>query len=398
MLLFRGFDRAFWFSIPSSPYPLAMALWIGCADIDFGNPTPRLAMWTVHKYIQTLKVKKEDLMGIAAVFESQNQVVRLTFHKQAACDAFLLEHQGIKKEKIDDRDFSIIIKDSNVQEKFVRISGIPYQMNLGILKTRFREFGNVLDLRWESYHVVDSEYLYPVLSTWLICRMALEKHIPSYVTIGSYKAVVRYSGQIPTCRICDDREHIGKNCPTLSKNRKVVPTKAPPVQKPARVEKSNNEQSEKSVTLENQNDGRKDVVGSENESVAPEPEMVDMEITIDTPEQVPSTEVQQTQVIPETQSCGRQVAQENPPPPVSDSANSEDQNKNTEERVDNMETDSASSSSFPPLPQSKIPSRVAHLPSANFIAVQGKSRRGKKPDASQQSSSGPPPRKTPKTQ
>ncbi len=227
------FDRTFWFSIPSSPYPLAMALWIGCADIDFGNPTPRLAMWTVHKYIQTLKVKKEDLMGIAAVFESQNQVVRLTFHKEAACDAFLLEHQGIKKKKIDDRDFSILIKDSNVQEKFVRISGIPYQMNLGIVKTRFREFGNVLGLRWESYHVVDSELsTYPVLSTWLICRMALEKHIPSYVTIGSYKAVVRYSGQIPTCRICDDREHIGKNCPTLSKNRKVGPTKAPPLQKP----------------------------------------------------------------------------------------------------------------------------------------------------------------------
>ncbi len=106
--------------------------------------------------------------------------------------------------------------------------------------------------------------------------------------------------------------------------------------------------------------------------------MVEMEITIDTSEQVPSTEVQQAQVIPETQSCGRQVAQENPPPPVSDSANSEDQHKNTEERVDNMETDSASSSSFPPLPQSKIQSRVAHIPSANFIAVQGKSRKGKK--------------------
>ncbi len=271
-------------------------------------------------------------------------------------------------------------------------------MNLGIVKTRFREFGNVLGLRWESYHVVDDEYLYPVLSTWLISRMALEQHIPSYVTIGSYKAVVRYSGQIPTCRICDDREHIGKNCPTLSKNRKVVPTKAPPMQKPARVEKTNNEQSEKSVTLENQNDGTKDVVGSENESVAPEPEMVDLEITIDIPDQEPQTEVQQTQVIPETQSSGKQVAQENPPPPGADSANSEVQNKNTKERVDNMDTDSASSSSFPPLPQSKIPSRVAHTPSANFFLVQGKSRRGKKPDASQQSSSGPPPRKTPKTQ
>jgi hypothetical protein len=74
LLLFRGFDSAFWFSIPPT-IPLPWHLWIGCADIDFDNPTLRLAMWTVHKYIQTLKVKKEDLIGIAAVFESQNQVV-----------------------------------------------------------------------------------------------------------------------------------------------------------------------------------------------------------------------------------------------------------------------------------------------------------------------------------
>jgi hypothetical protein len=67
-------------------------------------------------------------------------------------------------------------------------------MNSGIVKMRFREFGNVLGLRRKSYHVVNDEYLFPVLSPWLICRMALETHIPSYVTIGSNKAVFRYSG------------------------------------------------------------------------------------------------------------------------------------------------------------------------------------------------------------
>ena len=123
------------------------------------------------------------------------------------------------------------------------------------MKTRFRKYGNFLGLRWESYHFVDDEYLYPVLSTWLICRRALETQIASCVTIGSYKAVVRYSGQNPTYRFCDDREHIGKNCPTLSKNYKVFPTKAPPIQKPKRVDKSNNEQSEKSVNLGNKTDG-----------------------------------------------------------------------------------------------------------------------------------------------
>jgi len=95
-----------------------MAKWIGCADIDFGNPTPRLAMRTVHRYIRTLNVKVEDVMGIAAVFESQNQVVRITFHKEATCS------EGIRKEKLEERDIAIVIKDSNVQEKFVRISGL----------------------------------------------------------------------------------------------------------------------------------------------------------------------------------------------------------------------------------------------------------------------------------
>ena len=63
----------------------------------------------------------------------------------------------------------------------------------------------------------------------------------------------------------------------------------------------------------------KDEVGSENESVASEPEMVEIE-TIDLPEQVPPTEEEQTQIIPETQPSRRQVDQENPPPTVTDSS------------------------------------------------------------------------------
>jgi galactokinase/mevalonate kinase-like predicted kinase len=94
-------------------------------------------------------------------------VVRITFHKEATCSAFLAGHQEIRKKKLEEKDIAIVIKDSNVQEKFVRISGLPYQMNSGIVKTRFREFGNVLDLRWESYHVLDDEFLYPVHLAYL---------------------------------------------------------------------------------------------------------------------------------------------------------------------------------------------------------------------------------------
>lgn len=367
-----------------------MAKWIGCADIDFGNPTPRLAMRTVHRYIRTLNVKVEDVMGIAAVFESQNQVVRITFHKEATCSAFLAEHQGIRKEKLEERDIAIVIKDSNVQEKFVRISGLPYQMNLGIVKTRFREFGNVLDLRWESYHVVDDEFLYPVLSTWLICRMTLEKHIPSYITLGSYKAVVRYSGQIPTCRICDQHEHIGRNCPTLAKNRRVIATKTPPVPKTARVEKSNNVQE---VILENKDDGNRDAVGSENELIAPEPQVVEPRNEV--PIEEPPKEIPETQVIPETQPRELPMAEENLPPPVTVSVDSSNINLiNTEDKMDTSDTESVMSSSSQSLVHSKIPSRIAHTPSATFLAAKAAKEKNPGPSFPYEK----PPRKTPKTQ
>jgi hypothetical protein len=89
--------------------------------------------------------------------------------------------------------------------------------------------------------------------------MNLEKHIPLYITLGSYKAVVRYSVQIPTCKICDQHEHIGRNCPSLAKHRRVIAIETPPVPKTVRVEKSNNIQE---VILGDKDDGNMDAVGS----------------------------------------------------------------------------------------------------------------------------------------
>ncbi len=40
--------------------------------------------------------------------------------------------------------------------------------------------------------------MYPVLATWMIVRMTVNKNIPSYVNIGSYRAIVKYEGQRPT--------------------------------------------------------------------------------------------------------------------------------------------------------------------------------------------------------
>ncbi|XP_045027946.1 uncharacterized protein LOC123471107 [Daphnia magna] len=138
-----------------------------------------------------------------------------------------------------------MIRDSNIPEKFVRIAGIPQNLDLGVVKTRLKEFGTIIDARWERYRVAEDDVLYPVLATWMIVRMTLTKNIPSYITIGSYRAMVKYEGQKPTCRLCDDETHFSYNCPTLRRNKEPII-----VQKPSnKMTKKTETVPEKPVTL-----------------------------------------------------------------------------------------------------------------------------------------------------
>jgi hypothetical protein len=175
-------------------------------------------MEKVHWFIRWVGIDISKIWGIAKIFDTPNQVVRLTFVDEASC-ADALKFEGVHNVKIGNKNFKVLVRDSNVEEKFVRITGIPHSMDLGVIQTRFKEFGKVLDMRWERYHVVENEYLIPTLSTWLICRMTLEKAIPSYVTVGDYRVIVRYNGQKQTCGICDETSHLRKDCPSLRKNK-----------------------------------------------------------------------------------------------------------------------------------------------------------------------------------
>ena len=40
------------------------------------------------------------------------------------------------------------------------------------------------------------DVMYPVLATWMIVRMTVTKNISSYLNIGSYRAIVKYEGNV----------------------------------------------------------------------------------------------------------------------------------------------------------------------------------------------------------
>ena len=64
--------------------------------------------------------------------------------------------ESTTKAVVEGREINVVIRDSNVDEKFVRIAGVPQNSELGVVQTRLREFGTVIDLRWERYRT----YLY----------------------------------------------------------------------------------------------------------------------------------------------------------------------------------------------------------------------------------------------
>ncbi|XP_045032208.1 uncharacterized protein LOC123474331 [Daphnia magna] len=204
------------------------AKWLNSVDVDFVVQFPRLSMRAVHGFVRSLKVEPQDLLGLVAILDTRNQVARITFTTEAYTSSFLSQHSGIVRTELEGKEVDVVIRDSNIQEKFVRIAGIPQNLDLGVVKTRLKEFGTIIDACWERYRVAEDDVLYPFLATWMIVRMTLTKNIPSYITIGSYRAMGKYEGQKPTCRLCDDETHFSYNCPTLRRNKE--PTN---VQKPS---------------------------------------------------------------------------------------------------------------------------------------------------------------------
>ncbi|KAI9550947.1 hypothetical protein GHT06_004477 [Daphnia sinensis] len=135
--------------------------WQNCVDIDFGVQFPRLSMRAVHGFVRSLKVEPQDVLGLVAVLEKRNQVARITFTTEAYTRSFLSKHSGIVRTELEGKEVNVVIRDSNIEERFVRIAGIPQNLDLGVVQTRLKEYGTVIDTRWERYMATeDDEVLY----------------------------------------------------------------------------------------------------------------------------------------------------------------------------------------------------------------------------------------------
>lgn len=187
-----------------------MAL-INMVDVDFGPVFPRFHPITVHRFLKSLGVS--EVLGVSPLLQTANQVARITFKSEAETEEFLNKHGGLSHHDLEERRVQVIIKEPGVQEKYIRIADFPVNVNLDIVKTRLREFGTVLNIRRERYKATQEHDYIECFNGFITARMTLHQAIPSYLMVGDYKVYVRYSGQILTCRVCNQAGHLGAQCP-----------------------------------------------------------------------------------------------------------------------------------------------------------------------------------------
>lgn len=183
-------------------------------------------MLTVHKYVRSLGVVASDVEALVGVAESHNQIAVVVFKSSKSHVDFLKKYEGRRMEVLEKMNVEVIISDKSVIEKYVRVGNLPPNLSLGVVMSRFSAFGKIKkleDIRWEMYQNKVETEIFPCKTGWLVIKMSVDTNIPSYVSVGSYRAIVRYHGQTRTCRECDSTEHLWERCPQNKRNQQNLP-------------------------------------------------------------------------------------------------------------------------------------------------------------------------------
>ena len=98
----------------------------------------------------------------------------------------------------------------------VFVNQLPLGITQDEVRTTFGKYGHIARL-WpvkKYYHET------PISNgDWCLLFDVLKEPIPSYVNVRGWTAYVTYHGQAKTCRICHNRDHIARDCPTRNNSK-----------------------------------------------------------------------------------------------------------------------------------------------------------------------------------
>lgn len=172
----------------------------------------------VFEFFRKQNWKSGDL---SAFYREQNLIFVRFKNQRLAGNALNSLGSVILFEYGDGKKGQVFVNDANVVYKYVRLFGLPPEVNDVDIETSLEKFGKVQYLVRERYA---AETGYPIWNGNRGAYMELVKEIPSSLEVGGVSARVFYDGQTSSCFKCGSHDHLKVNCSRRKMKNNRLPT------------------------------------------------------------------------------------------------------------------------------------------------------------------------------
>lgn len=171
----------------------------------------------------------EDLKNMTHDFEDNLQGIQyepngmyLKFSNNLICEDLINKTNGEGKIKKSDGNIATIrLTLSSVGTKRIRIFRLPFELENRDIAANLMKYGEVLSVQDEYWSENFAIQRLKYKNGNRVATVKLTTHVPSFVTINGFRALITYEGQPKTCSYCTSPEHMIAECP--NKRQKYTP-------------------------------------------------------------------------------------------------------------------------------------------------------------------------------
>lgn len=156
---------------------------------------------------ESLKSSFGDIIGVHLSIVSST--VYIKFRSPEICDEIVQSRAGnLKFKHCDGNVGEVKVTHAGFGIRTVRIFELPFEVPAEDINAALAKYGKVVSNvaeKWMSFKV-------PVLNGVRQVKIELKTHIPSYISICGYRAIIMYDGQPRTCSGCGSTGHVRAQC------------------------------------------------------------------------------------------------------------------------------------------------------------------------------------------
>lgn len=157
---------------------------------------------------EVVKITSDELVGIH--FSIVSTVIYVKLITADLCERIIHSSGGSFKFKHSDGNISeVTVTHAGFGIRTVRIFELPFEVTAEQINDVVSSYGTVLSNiaeRWSGAHK------FPVFNGIRQLKVDLRRHIPSYIDVCGYRAIVMYEGQPKTCAGCGATGHVRAQC------------------------------------------------------------------------------------------------------------------------------------------------------------------------------------------